>query len=216
MYSSLTGAAQTGLPLCRSEKISQLPIPGRSADVFLDNVLTNLKNDTEVREMLDPLRVDDVQLKQFEFYNITIHNLLSLLRKGPATTQNRLGGIILTATLEVNSVTIHIDYIRQKRLLRLRGDILAQIERITFSLKVSANVLSGKVALKDFEVIDLGQVRLQRITGVTPVLNKLAEVLLQRLLVDRNRDRIRQAIQEKGREALENALMKADSSLFSF
>ena len=71
---------------------------------------------------------------------ITIHNLLSLVRKGPATTQNKVEGIILSATLEVSSVAVHVGYIRKKPLLRLRGDIWALIERITFSLKVSANV----------------------------------------------------------------------------
>ena len=71
---------------------------------------------------------------------ITIYNLLSLLRKGPASTQNKAEGIILSATLEVSSVAVHVGYLRQKRVLRLKGDIWAQIERITFNLKVSANV----------------------------------------------------------------------------
>ncbi|XP_022647918.1 uncharacterized protein LOC111244779 isoform X2 [Varroa destructor] len=178
-----------------------------NADQIFDDALNNVKNTTRIRMRLDPLRLDDMVTQKIVVHDITIRNLLSLERQGPALISSSRQNLTMDAGLAFRNVVVEAKFRlkREPRVLRIRGSVSAILERLVAKIRLYANILAGTVALVYFEVTELGHLRVTNLTGAG-ALNKLARTLTQRFLIDRNLEKIRQVIQKRGREAIEQTL----------
>ncbi|OQR77231.1 hypothetical protein BIW11_07243 [Tropilaelaps mercedesae] len=183
----------------------------QTGDKFLDDLLNNAKNMARIRTQLDPLRLDDVEMRRIVLYDITIQNLLSLERCGPAELSSSRQNITMDTTLAVHDVVIRAKFRlkREVRILRPRGSISAIIEHLLARIRVHVNLFEGTMTLVLFEVTQLGHLRIIKVTGIG-AFNKIAQRLAQRIIINGNREKIRKAIEGRGREAIEQALRQAD------
>lgn len=80
--------------------IHGVPGQGGNADGYLDEVLNNVRNNAEVRQKIDPLRIDNISFKKGSASDVIRNNYKELCLKPLHGNQSRILGMRISLSFD--------------------------------------------------------------------------------------------------------------------
>ncbi|CAN8000734.1 unnamed protein product [Ixodes pacificus] len=72
------------------------------------------------------------------------------------------------------------------RFFRLSGDLGATLSRILADITIEVDVESKRATLKDFKIVDMGDLKVTKFTGASFAFNWLGKAILNKVLQSKN------------------------------
>lgn len=148
---------------------------------YIDEVLSNLKNDKETSSKFDPVRIPDINEKNFKGWNIYIKGLSSLYRAGDCVVITDGDIITVKGDVAVANIEINLDY-KAKTLFWISGIIRAKLDKLAVFVQATLDQKEGKTSLQEFKVTQFGTIAVTKITGLSVVLNWLLKIIVNRVI----------------------------------
>lgn len=146
-----------------------------NANGYIDEVLTNLRNEPSLVSKLDPLEIPDVTDENFEIKQGIINGLSSLYRHGDCTLAYNGEVVNVSAEIAVRDVMVDVKYRAKALFFWINGHATVAVEHLAVKMDVSGK--DGKAKLDSFKVIHLGDYKIKKITGMSVVLNWLLKLI---------------------------------------
>lgn len=172
---------------------------------YIDETLTKMRTDKHIKEVLDPFLLDrDVNTKNARLHDLKVSGLLSLHRVGDVMVSPDEG--VVTAALAIDNLGVFFQYdLNTVASVVLRGRFDGTVERLSARLKIKLSEATSE--LLEFNVLELGKIKVKRFTGTSAAFNWLVKRILQSSM-NHNRERIRIKVQAVLREKLTDELRK--------
>ncbi|XP_003744498.1 uncharacterized protein LOC100899139 [Galendromus occidentalis] len=179
-----------------------------NANEYLDKVLENAKNEPKILALIDPLVLDDISFEGGEATGLHIYGLTSLERSGPASLGFQGSHLVIEATVGLGKVAGIGRYrYRFSRLIKFSGDIGAQVDKLSCSIKLT--IRGTRAHLEEFHVTDLTGLKITKFSGASVIFNWLAKWIVN-LVLDKKSSMISNTIEDESRAAIESAFEKVD------
>ena len=154
--------------LCKADDVG-------NANVYIDEVLNNLRNEPWVLSKLDPIDIPDVNEKNFQISNGQIRGLGSLYRHGDCTLAYDGERVNVSVEVAVRDVTIDVKYRAKALFFWIKGHANLVVEHLAVKMDISGK--DGKANLDSFKVVHLGDYKVKKITGMSVILNWLLKLI---------------------------------------
>ncbi|CAN7946771.1 unnamed protein product, partial [Ixodes hexagonus] len=157
----------------------------------VDGLLRQFRENEAIQGKINPLVIGGrLNLDDGKGYveDVVVYGLPSLQRHGTVNvTLHNSHFTTVRGRLGAENIRMSGKYLyRMNRFFKLQGNLGARLSRILADIAIEVDVETKKATLKEFKIVDMGDLKVTRFTGASFAFNWLGKVILNKVLKNKN------------------------------
>lgn len=179
------------------------------ANDYIDEEIKNIKSDRDTMSKIEPLPLPRIKESNLEIWDGWLRGLSYFHRYGNSTMRDDGENFVINTDLAVDDLKAEQKYRFRFKVgfwwTSVSGNIKISLKRLVSRLTASIHKENRKVKVKEFKVTEFNHLKVEKITGLSFVLNWALKIIAQRAL-DKVKENTRSQLESEVRPFLENEL----------